>query len=138
MLFAQTGGATTQFADSSTSPAGLVEKIKAHLLKYHPGGLSPLILAFKQLDKEGRGFITHREYVWGLKQCGLRLGTQEIDNLINFFDSNRDGRVTYTEFLLHIRGEIPAERSQLVEEAWARVSNAGTVDAEAMRVRYSP
>jgi Ca2+-binding EF-hand superfamily protein len=138
MLFAAPGGATTMFADASGSPAGLVEKIKAHLLKYHPGGLSPLILAFKQLDKEGRGFITHREFVWGLKQCGLRLGTQEIDNLIHFFDSNRDGKVTYTEFLKHIRGEIPIERMQLVEEAWMKVSNSTVVDAEALRVRYSP
>lgn len=138
MLAADTDGGTTQFADSSSSPAGLVEKIKTHLLKYHPGGLSPLILAFKQLDKEGRGSISHREYVWGLKQCGLRLGTQEIDNLINFFDSNRDGKVTYPEFLKHIRGEVPMERTQLVEEAWAMVSNSSSVDAEALRVRYSP
>jgi len=138
MLHAQMGGSTTQFTDASGSPAGLVAKIKVHLLKYHPGGLSPLILAFRQLDKEGRGFITHREFVWGLKQCGLRLGTQEVDNLIQFFDSNRDGRVTYPEFLMHIRGEIPSERCQLVDEAWTRVSNSNAVAAEALRVRYSP
>lgn len=138
MLHAIPDGNTTQFAEVSGSPAGLVEKIKAHLLKYHPGGLSPLILAFKQLDKEGRGFITHREFVWGLKQCGLRLGTQEIENLIASFDSNRDGKVTYTEFLKHIRGVIPAERKMLVDETWTRVSSSTVADAEALRVGYSP
>jgi Ca2+-binding EF-hand superfamily protein len=138
LQFAEAGNSTTAFVDTSRDPSVLVDKMKKHLLKYHPAGLSPLILAFKQLDKEGRGFITHREFVWGLKQCGLRLGTQEIDNLVSFFDSNRDGRVTYSEFLKYIRGEIPAERYGQVAEAWARVSNGATVDAEVLRVRYSP
>jgi Ca2+-binding EF-hand superfamily protein len=138
MLFEKTGAPTTGFVDASGSPGVLVEKIKAHLLKYHPGGLSPLILAFRQLDKEGRGFVTHREFVWGLKQCGLRLGTQEVDNLLRFFDSNRDGKVTYTAFLEQIRGFIPPERSQIVSEAWAKVSSGSSVVAEILRVQYSP
>lgn len=124
--------------EKSKSPTALVQKIKAHLLRYHPNGLTPLFVAFRQLDKQERGFVTHSEFVFGLRQCGLRLGTQELENLVGFFDSNRDGRVTYGVFLDQVRGYVPKERVELIEAAWAKVSSWDEADAEGLLVRYNP
>lgn len=121
---------------TNRAPVALVEKIKAHLLKHHPSGLSYLFQVFHRLDREGRGYVTHREYYSGLKQCGLRLGTAEVERLLGYFDFNRDGHVTYPEFLSLLRGNVPQERYTLVEALWERIAGGSHADA-AILERFS-
>merc|ERR1719420_611570 len=121
-------------------PKSLVDKIRTHLLAHHPKGLQSLFLAFRHVDKEQRHWLTHADFYSALRICGLRLGSQEVDRLLNFFDTSRSGKVTYAPFLKAIRGPVPENRTALLERAWASVAGAGasTVSVDALRDGFEP
>lgn len=120
-------------------PTSLVDKIRSHLLKHHPKGLQSLFLAFRHVDKEQRKWVTHPDFYSAMRICGLRLGSQEVDRLLNFFDASRTGKIPYTPFLLAIRGDVPEKRTKLLEAAWKSVAGANdSVDVDTLRAGYEP
>jgi Ca2+-binding EF-hand superfamily protein len=120
-------------------PKSLVDKIRTHLLAHHPKGLQSLFLAFRHVDREQRSWLTHADFYSALRICGLRLGSQEVDRLLNFFDASRSGKVTYAPFLQAIRGEQSPERLALLAAAWGAVStNGATVPVSVLNSKYDP
>jgi len=121
-------------------PTSLVDKIRSHLLKHHPKGLQSLYLSFRHVDKERRKWVTHPDFFSALRICGLRLSSQEVDRLLNFFDAARTGKVPYSPFLLAIRKPVPETRVALLERAWAAVAGEGasTVGVDALRDGFEP
>lgn len=135
-------GGTHAIVDRAATkpPSKLVPRLRQDLLTQHPGGLSPLFLAFRQLDRDDCGSVSHSEFVWGIRQCGLRLGSQEVESLLGTYDTNRDGRVSYGVFLDAVRGDLPTPaREAMVEAAWGRTAGgADEADAETVRAQYDP
>jgi Ca2+-binding EF-hand superfamily protein len=120
-------------------PKSLVDKIRTHLLAHHPKGLQSLFLAFRHVDREQRSWLTHADFYSALRICGLRLGSQEVERLLNFFDTSRSGKVTYAPFLHAIRGEQSPERLALLDAAWSAVSTNGTtVPVSVLNSKYDP
>jgi hypothetical protein len=120
-------------------PKSLVDKIRTHLLAHHPKGLQSLFLAFRHVDREQRSWLTHADFYSALRICGLRLGSQEVDRLLNFFDASRSGKVTYGPFLQAIRGDQSADRLALLDAAWSAVSTNGeTVPVSVLNSKYDP
>ena len=58
--------------------------------------------AFRILDVDHSGFITIDEFEVLMKKYGFDLNPEELLYLMRRFDSNRDGRVDYTEFCEHV------------------------------------
>lgn len=58
--------------------------------------------AFKSLDVSGTGYITKNDLKGTLEDHGVFSTKKDIDGLINEFDKNRDGRITYSEFMSQI------------------------------------
>ncbi|KAJ1446759.1 hypothetical protein M885DRAFT_545359 [Pelagophyceae sp. CCMP2097] len=54
--------------------------------------------AFRELDHDGSGSIDANEFRGAMKNLGLRLSSAESRELMNMFDSDGDGRVSYNEF----------------------------------------
>jgi len=120
-------------------PKSLVDKIRTHLLAHHPKGLQSLFLAFRHVDREQRSWLTHADFYSALRICGLRLGSQEVDRLLNFFDASRSGKVTYAPFLQAIRGKQSEERLALLDAAWSAVSaNGATSPVSVLNSKYDP
>jgi Ca2+-binding EF-hand superfamily protein len=119
-------------------PKSLVDKIRTHLLAHHPKGLQSLFLAFRHVDKEQRHWLTHADFYSALRICGLRLGSQEVDRLLNFFDASHTGKVTYAPFLAAIRGDMSPNRAALLDAAWNAVSGGSDKVSVAQLSTYDP
>ncbi|KAK3578512.1 hypothetical protein CHS0354_007765 [Potamilus streckersoni] len=55
--------------------------------------------AFKVFDKDRNGFITAAELKQGMLELGERLTNEEIDEMILEADTDRDGQISYEDFL---------------------------------------
>ena len=54
--------------------------------------------AFERIDANGNGFISKDELQRFFDDHRHYATSRELDLLINRFDSNKDGRITYSEF----------------------------------------
>ncbi|CAD7950855.1 unnamed protein product [Amoebophrya sp. A120] len=104
--------------DPDAEPRELCAKIRNHLIKFHPRGLSVAFNIMHTLNRVGSK-IDKREFQWGLDVCGLRLGTAEADYLEYFFSSGTP-QVDKEEWLDYLRGDLVAYE-ELKAEAKKRI-----------------
>lgn len=55
--------------------------------------------AFAEIDRDDSGSVDTTEFVQAMRNLGLRLSSAEARQLMNMFDENGDGRVSYREFV---------------------------------------
>lgn len=55
--------------------------------------------AFSVLDKNQDGYITIDELSELLEDCLVSVGRPELLNLFNKYDKDRDGRISYSDFI---------------------------------------
>jgi hypothetical protein len=58
-----------------------------------------------------------------LAGLGVFLSTQELRTLNNHFDHNKDGCVSYDEFIQTMRTDMSDARLAVVKRAWSEVTN---------------
>jgi Ca2+-binding EF-hand superfamily protein len=63
--------------------------------------------AFEALDKNRSGFITRPEFRELLSDHGFYATQKEVNSLLNRYDKNEDGKVSYTEFVREITPKSP-------------------------------
>ncbi|XP_028666777.1 EF-hand calcium-binding domain-containing protein 7 [Erpetoichthys calabaricus] len=68
------------------------------LRKEKPTGRSELMQAFREIDVNGDGFITHSELYKVLTSKGERMTREEVKAIISVADTNSDGKLDYKEF----------------------------------------
>ena len=66
--------------------------------------------AFSAVDADNNGFLTRDEFGDILKEYGFYATQEEITWLIDRYDRNRDGRISYSEFLNEILPKSPVRR----------------------------
>lgn len=54
--------------------------------------------AFRSADADGDGFLSRDELRCAIAGADVCLTTEEVDQLMRTFDTNRDGRVSFVEF----------------------------------------
>ncbi|GMH85122.1 hypothetical protein TL16_g10130 [Triparma laevis f. inornata] len=62
--------------------------------------------AFRTMDKDRSGSLTRIELKSILDTFCMAVGDTEFDELMNYFDSDHDGLISYEEFLAVVRNEI--------------------------------
>jgi len=65
--------------------------------------------AFEALDKFKIGFITKPEFKELLADHGFYATQKELDSLMNRYDKNEDGKVSYTDFVREITPKSPTK-----------------------------
>lgn len=58
---------------------------------------------FNKFDMNGNGFIERRELKNEIQRMGILISDIELNNLLNFFDDNADGRISSKEFTSHLQ-----------------------------------
>ena len=127
---------------SEVPPAELMEGIEASLMNYanaselkkvalnviaHKSSAEEIVslrTAFSHFDTESDGFITFEEFRNALKECNLDDGM--LSKVYNSMDVDKNGTVSYTEFLaavLEARSNIDEER---VADAFDRLDHSDT------------
>tara|TARA_B110000503_G_scaffold138319_1_gene224285 strand:- start:765 stop:1292 length:528 start_codon:yes stop_codon:yes gene_type:complete len=94
---------------------------------------------FKAMDDNGNRKLDANEFYNGLNECGCSLTKEEMDCLLDHFDTDRDGCVNFNEFLVGIRGCLNPIRQEAVTAAFCKfdVDGSGCVTASDLRVCYS-
>lgn len=72
-----------------------------------------------------------------LSSLGVFLSTQELRTLHNHFDHNKDGVISYDEFIQAMRTDMSDSRLAVVKRAWNEVScGSDSVSTEALKAAY--
>ncbi|XP_041134078.1 EF-hand calcium-binding domain-containing protein 7 [Polyodon spathula] len=68
------------------------------LKKEKPTEKTELIKAFRKIDLNGDGYITHNELYKVLTKKGEKMTPEEVKGIIDLADTNQDGKLDYREF----------------------------------------
>jgi Ca2+-binding EF-hand superfamily protein len=66
--------------------------------------------AFTAIDTDKNGYLTRDEFKGLLKDYGFFATETEITCLMDRYDKNRDGRISYSEFIDEIMPKSPSRR----------------------------
>jgi len=64
--------------------------------------------------------------MWGLKENGHTLSPSEFERVFKYFDKNNDGKISYDEFLVVLRGSLNVRRKGLVDLAFNKLDRDGS------------
>ena len=94
--------------------------------------------SFRILDDNGDRKIDKQEFYWGMKDLGANISMNEAQILLNHLDTNKDGVVSYDEFLFGLRGAPNETRQEIINQAFAKfdADGNGTVTSADLRVVY--
>ncbi|XP_072257483.1 calcyphosin-2 isoform X2 [Pyxicephalus adspersus] len=76
---------------------------------------------FRQLDKNGSGYLGKTEYKQALKTFHLDLSEKMFESLWDILDENSEGRVDYAIFVRALVGEMNEYRKSLVRKAFMKL-----------------
>ena len=78
--------------------------MKLEIASKHGGvGLRKLAAAFQDFDSNRNGFLDFREFEKALNSLGLFYRKIDSQALFNFYDCNKDGQISYMEFVSKFR-----------------------------------
>mmetsp|Transcript_15556 Transcript_15556/g.2591 ORF Transcript_15556/g.2591 Transcript_15556/m.2591 type:complete len:163 (+) Transcript_15556:1084-1572(+) len=63
--------------------------------------------AFQALDRDRNGFVTIDEFRDVLLANGVYADIKDLESLMEIYDKNRDGRVSYSEFVQEVTPKSP-------------------------------
>ena len=58
-----------------------------------------LFQIFQALDKDQSGGIDPLEFKRGMDAFGVKLTEEEVSQVVKYFDLNKDGKISFSEFL---------------------------------------
>ena len=67
--------------------------------KLTPTQVQEITTAFMEFDLNHNGFITSQEMKECLRKAGIQYQDAEVDRVISNMDTNRDGTVSYDEYM---------------------------------------
>ena len=65
--------------------------------------------AFQAVDKDRNGYITFGEFQGMLEQYGIFATAKDVESLMDRYDKDKDGRVSYSEFLDEVTPKSPSK-----------------------------
>ena len=101
-------------------------------------GLRGLRRMFKAMDRNRNGSLSPVEFKYAMRDYGLTLSEIEVTQIVKHFDSNKDGQLSFDEFLRAIRGELNARRLDMVHQAYAVLDKdgSGQVNLKDIEIAY--
>ncbi|CAG9334623.1 unnamed protein product [Blepharisma stoltei] len=63
--------------------------------------------AFQSVDRDRNGYITFNEFENLLQDYGIYVSRKDVENLMERYDKDKDGRVSYSEFLNEVTPKSP-------------------------------
>eukprot|EP00759_Apiculatamorpha_spiralis_P003984 PhF_6_TR12261/c0_g1_i1/m.19429 len=82
-------------------------------------GFRGLVCVLRQLDNNGDRKLSKEELSEGLRMFKMDQNPQDLDRLFRYFDRDKSGSISVTEFVRGIRPEMPPCRRDLVLQAYS-------------------
>jgi len=89
-------------------------------------GIRGLARSFKIMDDGGDGQLDREDFKWGLYDYGVHLNDEQFNAILDIFDKNNDGLISFDEFLVSIRGPMSARRLQWIGKAYDLLDKDGS------------
>ena len=122
-----------------TGSWAVLEKVKTSLNARGVRTIRGMGRSFRIVDNNGDRKIDKQEFYWGLKDLGADVSKREALILLDHLDLNKDGVVSYDEFLYGIRGMPNATRQDIINAAFRKfdLDGNGTVTSADLRTVYN-
>lgn len=73
------------------------------------------------MDDDNSGYLDRQEFNKALNDYRVAVSSDEANKLYQLFDTNRDGTLSYDEFLRGVIGEMNQTRRNLVKKAFDKL-----------------
>lgn len=61
---------------------------------------------FKAMDKNRDRNLDPTEFKYAMRDYGVKISDLEVTAIVKYFDKDRNGKISFDEFLRAIRGEL--------------------------------
>lgn len=58
--------------------------------------------AFQKMDSNNDGFVTKQELIEAMRNAGMDVDSMNFQSAITEVDKDRDGRISYDEFMMYM------------------------------------
>jgi len=91
------------------------------------------------MDDNGNGLLGLEEFKKGMHDFRIGLEPKDSERLFKIFDTQRDGQISYDEFLRGVRGEMNDFRKAFCEKAFKIMDadGSGVLDIGDIRHKYN-
>lgn len=103
----------------------LFEKVRTRILARGARGLIGLGKSFSIMDDDGSGDLSTAEFTKALTSYRISQDPLEINAIFNLFDVDKNGGISYNEFLRGIAGEMNSFRRGLAMKAFKKLDKDG-------------
>ena len=103
------------------------DEIRARILDLcarEENGLRALRLLFNKFDANRNGSLEAVEFKRAMEHFGMSLSELEVSQVLKYFDSNGDGKISFEEFLTAVRGDLSEARRDIVHQAFFSVDRS--------------
>ncbi|GBG31649.1 Calcium-dependent protein kinase [Hondaea fermentalgiana] len=133
--------ATSTFsATSRKEPRALIDLRERVIARGGSNGIHTLGRVLRIMDDSGDKSLDRDELKYGLEDYGVKCSAAECEDLFAFLDKDKSGKISFDEFLVGLRGPLPARRRDLIGQAFAKLDRTGdgTVTVEDLEMTYDP
>jgi len=107
------------------SAEALKNKVREIVNKRGNHGIRGLARSFAIMDDGGDKKLDRDDFKWGLYDYGVHLDDDQFGVLLDDFDTNDDGYISFDEFLVAIRGPLNARRLGFIDQAYDLLDRNG-------------
>ena len=112
--------------EQDESLASLQRSRQPHLASSCLRGILFLLNLIQEYDKDGSGYLDRLEFEEMMSKMGVFLARQELTTVYNHFDQNKDGNISYQEFLATLRVRLDIVSRQIVRHERKEVGSCKT------------
>ena len=118
----------------------LIGHLRYILFQRGPRGLMALKRTFMLLDENSDKKISFAEFEKMFKRYRFNLSQIEINNLFNYFDTDKSGFIDYSEFLKGITGNLSEFRKEILKQVFNKLDKEekGFITVQTLRDNYDP
>jgi len=105
-----------------------IERLRLVCLSRGANGLLDLGRVFRRMDEDGNKTLNKEEFAHGLKEMGMEITDDEIDEMFQKLDTDGSGSITTDEFLVLIRPPLSELRLKVIDEVFKKIDKTGEGD----------
>lgn len=99
----------------------LIREVKAKILERSSSGIKGISRIFRAMDDNGNGQLDVDDFRWGFIDYGFNLSKEDAQQLLDHFDRDKNGTVSFNEFLRAIKGELNDFRKKWIRMAYDKL-----------------
>ena len=93
-----------------------------------PYGIRGLSRLLKSCDDDNNGTLSQTELRNCFTDMGIKISSQNLEDVFVYFDSDNSGSVSFDEFMEGIRGELSEKRLAVIDQAFDVIDESGDGD----------